>query len=250
MTNRWRLRHSCSVSARLGISRRLPATLPLTNYLRFPFSILHTPTCDTPMDPFSLTVGAITLAGAAKNAIGGISHLITALRDAPEELQDLQAGLSQFEEILRVIQDTTRLSENAGSSLEPLIGRAKDKIVELDSLIEYTLTQAGSSHKVDRYQWKQSQKDVDKLRKQMNDIRADLDIIFGVRTTYVAPIPKFSYSFQGLNHTNCLFPKKRLGATNLRNCPAGPLGESRNATDGCMFTPSTGGSPIYWFGGL
>ena len=141
------------------------------------------------MDPFSITVGAVALAGAAKKAIGGTKHLITALRDAPEELQDLQAELSQFEEVLRVIQDTDRPSGSIDSSLEPLFGRARDKIVEFHSLIEYSLTQAGSSSKVDRLQWKQSQKDVDRLRKQIHDIRADLDIIIGARTRYVAPTP-------------------------------------------------------------
>ena len=146
------------------------------------------------MDPFSITVGATALAGAAKNTIGGIKNLITALRDAPKELQDLQAELSQFEEVLRAIQDTTRLTGNAENSLEPLLGRAKDKIVELDSLIEYSLTQAGSSSKVDRFQWKQSQKDIDRLRKQIHDIRADLSIIIGVRTRYVAPMLHFPYS--------------------------------------------------------
>ena len=141
------------------------------------------------MDPFSITVGAAALAGAAKKAIGGIKHLITALRDAPEELQDLQAELSQFEEVLRVIQDTDRPSGSVDSSLEPLFGRAKDKIIEFDSLIEYHLTQAGSSSKVDRLQWTQTQKDIDRLRKQIHDIRADLGFIIGVRTKYVAPIP-------------------------------------------------------------
>lgn len=149
------------------------------------------------MDPFSVTVGAISLAGAAKKAIGGIKRL-KALRDAPEELHDLLAELSQFEEILQAIQDEAHPSESADFALETLLGSAKDKIVEFDSLIEYRLTQAGTSSKVDRLQWIESHKDVDRLRKQLRDIRANLDVIIGVRTRYVAPL----LSSQGV-----LFPR-------------------------------------------
>lgn len=139
------------------------------------------------MDPFSITVGAITLAGATKKAIGGISRL-KALRDAPEELHDLLAELSQFEEVLEAIQDTVHPSESTDSTLEILLSSAKDKIVEFDSLIEYRLTQAGTSSKVDRLRWIESHKDVDRLREQLKVIRANLDVIIGARTRYVVPL--------------------------------------------------------------
>ncbi|KAL9126402.1 MAG: hypothetical protein Q9175_007926, partial [Cornicularia normoerica] len=133
------------------------------------------------MDPFSITVGAITLAGAIKQAIGGIKRL-KALRDAPEELHDLLAELSHFEEVLQPIQDTAHPSESADSPLEILLCQAKDKIVEFNSLIEYRLTQVGTSSKVDRLQWIESQKGIGRLREQLKDIRANLDVVVGVRT--------------------------------------------------------------------
>ena len=139
------------------------------------------------MDPFSITVGAIGLIGATRKAVGGIKRL-KALRDAPEELHDLLTELSQFESVLQAIQDTAHPSESANSALETLLGAAKDKIVEFDSLIEYRLTQAGTSDKVDRFRWIESQKDIDRLRKQVRDIRANLDIIIGARTGYVGQL--------------------------------------------------------------
>lgn len=138
------------------------------------------------MDPFSLTVGAIALVGATKKTVGGIKHLI-AIRDAPKELQDLLAELSQFEDVLQAIQDTAHPSEGADSTLETLLGRAKDKMVEFNSLIECRLTQAGSSSKVDRLRWIDSQKDIDRLREQLSNIRANLGVIIGARTRCVAP---------------------------------------------------------------
>ena len=138
------------------------------------------------MDPFSVTVGAIGLAGAANKATGSVVKRIKALRDAPTELQDLLAELSQFELVLQSIQNAAAPSETDGSPLETLLGTAKDKILELNSLVEYRLTKAGTSSKVDRLQWIQSQKDIDRLRKQLKDVRADLDVILTVRTKYVA----------------------------------------------------------------
>ena len=103
------------------------------------------------MDPFSITLGAITLAGATKKAIGGIKRL-KALRDAPEELQDLLSELSQIEVVLQAIEDTAPFSDCVDSSLENVLDGAKNKMVEWESLVENRLTQLGSSSKVDRLQ--------------------------------------------------------------------------------------------------
>ena len=134
------------------------------------------------MDPFSVTVGAIGLAGAANKATGSVIKRLKALRDAPEELRDLLAELSHFELVVQTIQNAADQSETAGSPLETLLGTAKDKILELNTLIEYRLTKAGTSSEVDRSQWAGSQKDVDKLRKQLKDIRANVDVILTVRS--------------------------------------------------------------------
>lgn len=133
------------------------------------------------MDPFSITLGAITLASATKKAIGGIKRL-KALRDAPEELQDLLSELSQFEVLLQAIEDTAHPLDSVDSSLETILGGAKGKMVEWESLVEYRLTQAGSSNKVDRLQWNENKKEIGRLRGQLRDIRANLNIIIGVRT--------------------------------------------------------------------
>ena len=138
------------------------------------------------MDPFSITVGAIGLAGAANKATGSVIKRLKALRDAPEELQDLLAELSQFEHILQAIQDASHPSEKTDSPFETLLDTAKDKILELHRLIEYRLTKAGTSSEVDRSQWAGSQKDVDRLRKQLTNLRANLHVNLSINTKYVA----------------------------------------------------------------
>ena len=138
------------------------------------------------MDPFSITVGAIGLAGAANKATGSVFKRIKALRNAPQELQDLLAELSQFETIFQAIQDAADPSETTHSPLETLLDTAKDKILELHRLIEYRLTKAGTSSEVDRSQWAGSQKDVDRLREQLKNIRANLLVNLNINTKYVA----------------------------------------------------------------
>lgn len=138
------------------------------------------------MDPFSITVGAIGLAGAANKATGSAIKRLKALRDAPEELRDLLAELSQFELVLQRIQNAADPSEIAHSPLENVLGTARDKILELHWLIEYRLTKAWTSSEVDRSQWAGSQKDVDRLRKQLTNIRANLHVNLSINTKYVA----------------------------------------------------------------
>ena len=137
-------------------------------------------------EPFSITVGAIGLAVTTKNAIGGSIKRLKALQHAPAELQDLLAELSQFAEVLRAIEEPTNPSENDGSPLENLLRTAKDKMVEFDSLVEYQLTQAGTSDKVDRLRWIGSSKEIETLRRQLGDIRSNLNVLIGVRSRYTA----------------------------------------------------------------
>ena len=51
---------------------------------------------------------------------------------------------------------------------------AKNKFVEMEVLVEYSLTQAGTSSKVDRWQWLSKRVEAEKLLSQLNGLRNDL----------------------------------------------------------------------------
>lgn len=132
------------------------------------------------MDPLSVGASAIAIVGAIGKVIKGIDRL-KALQEAPRELDDLLAEMSQFELVLQAIQDA---SEHPDPGLKILLDTAKRVLVDFDSLIEYELTQARTSNKADRWQWTRSSKDIKRLRRQLRDVRGNLVALVGLNTKY------------------------------------------------------------------
>ena len=133
------------------------------------------------MDPLSVGASVIAVVGAVGKVIKGIDR-VKALQEAPRELEDLLAEISQFELVLRAIQNAFECPD---PGLKRVLDTAKRILVDLDSLIEYKLTEAGSSNKADRWQWTRSSKDVERLRGQLRDVTANLVALVGVNTRYV-----------------------------------------------------------------
>ena len=131
------------------------------------------------MDPFSFAASIITVIGATKTGINGIKKL----RGTPHELDDLLADISQFEVVLEAVQNIPA-RDNADSELERLLESGSKKMLELNSLVQYQLTKAGESSKVDRLQWIRSGHDVERLRGQLRDIRANIVALIGVNMRY------------------------------------------------------------------
>ena len=133
------------------------------------------------MDPLSLGASVIAIVGVTGKVIKGIRSL-KALRDAPRELDDLLDEVSQFETIIRAVQNA---SQDTGSDLKGLIETAQRILTELESLIEHKLTEVGTSKKVDRWQWIRSPKDVKRLRGRLQDVTGNLVALLGVNSRYV-----------------------------------------------------------------
>lgn len=129
------------------------------------------------MDPISAGASAFALVAATVKVIKGIRRL-KALQDAPRELDDLLAETSQPELVLHAVQNAY---ENSGPELRILFEAAQGILVDFDSLIEYRLTELGSNHKVDRWQWTLKLKDVERLRGKLKDVTANLVALFGVK---------------------------------------------------------------------
>ena len=133
------------------------------------------------MDPLSVGASVIAVVGATGKVVKGIRRL-KAMQDAPKELDDLLADVSQFE---LVVQASQRVNGNPESELGTLLKIAQDLVTEFESLIEYKLTEPGTSNKVDRWQWIRSSKDVERLRVKLRDVTANLVALVGVNTRYV-----------------------------------------------------------------
>ena len=136
------------------------------------------------MDPLSVGASVIAVVGATGKVIKEIRRL-KAMQDAPRELDDLLTEVSQFELVVKASQ---RVNGNNESGLGTLLKIAQHLVTEFESLIQYKLTEPGTSDKVDRWQWIRSSKDVERLRVKLRDVTTNLVALVGVNTRYA-----FSY---------------------------------------------------------
>ena len=133
------------------------------------------------MDPLSIAASVVAVLGAARRLSKGVG-LLKAAKGAPESLDDLLSHLASIEEVLQAIQDVSTEPSPVSPGLTRVLGRTKAKFVEMDSLIQYTLTEAGESSKVDRWQWLRKRDEVAKLQRQLDALRNDLTALISTQS--------------------------------------------------------------------
>lgn len=132
------------------------------------------------MEPLSVTASVLAVLGAARRLSKGVG-LLKAAKHAPESLDDLLLQLSDIEEVLQAIQDVSIEPSTVSPGITRVLGRTKAKFVEMESLIQYTLTEAGESGKVDRWQWLRKRDEVEKLQRQLDALRNDLTALISTQ---------------------------------------------------------------------
>lgn len=142
------------------------------------------------MDPLSLTASIITIVGAARavtlglnglSSVHGASALLNTLKD---EISCLCVVLSQVEYGITHsgISSSLSLGEAGRSGQEPIqllesiLQSAQFKIVQLRLAVESCLkdTGDGKAPKVRKLLWLRRQPQIEQMRKEMFDIRANL----------------------------------------------------------------------------
>ena len=132
------------------------------------------------MEPLSVTASVVAVLGAARRLLKGLG-LLKAAEGAPASLDDLLLHLSGIEEVLQATQDVPTEPSTVSPGLSRVLGRTKAKFVEMESLIQYTLTEAGESSKVDRWQWLRKRDEIEKLRRQLDALRNDLTALISTQ---------------------------------------------------------------------
>ena len=132
------------------------------------------------MDPLSIGVSVLALVGTTGKVIKGFRQL-KSLQDAPQELDDLLAEISHFELVLKAVQNAF---QSAGPELSRLLETAQGVLLDFESLIEYKLTEAGTSKRVDRWQWVRRGRDVERFRGKLRDVTTNLVAFVGVEARY------------------------------------------------------------------
>ena len=121
-------------------------------------------------DPLSVAASIIAVVGAPDEVTNCLRRL-KAAKAAPESLRDLLEEFSQPEMVLDGIKSGVLSPENPPVELASRIREAGSKLLELRSLIEYTLTKAGVSDVVYRWQWLRKGNEVERLRNHLGTIR-------------------------------------------------------------------------------
>lgn len=139
------------------------------------------------MDPLSITASCIAILGAS-TATGKTLSKLTALRNAPGDLQQLfnereasRALLVVIQSTLHRMQDTAVYRDNR-EALEQLLIRFRDEIGSLDALLEYQLTQPEANSnglpEVRKVQWMKAGPKIRDIKQKIRDARSGLESAF------------------------------------------------------------------------
>jgi hypothetical protein len=135
------------------------------------------------MDPLSLTASLISIAGLV-SAVTKSLHKLKNLYHAGEEIHALSNEISDLEAVFRNVVQAVQDGQHNGSprqhacpNLSPNIQAAKDKLLELDMILNYRLirpTSKDSAIKIDRMRWLKERAHVMRLQSELRNIRHNL----------------------------------------------------------------------------
>ena len=130
-------------------------------------------------DPLSITASIIAVVGAAEGVTKTLAK-IKSIRNAPDELLALINEVSDLKLIISDIQNhiviqRAQIPQTELQNISTLIKRAKDKLLELDQLIQYRLVKPESDQiKVSRREWLRAKAVIERFRQDLRDIRLNI----------------------------------------------------------------------------
>ena len=145
------------------------------------------------MDPLSLTASIMAVLGAGGSVASSIERIIS-LRNAPDAILALNNEISDFQLVVGMIQESLQDYESQDSAdstpyaenLESVLVRAREKLLELDMLIQYRLTTPGSQGGLNRIAWVLEQRKVKMIHDEIRSIRINLVAMIGALTSKAA----------------------------------------------------------------
>ena len=129
-------------------------------------------------DPISIIASVITIVGATKKTI----QRLKILRGAPQGLEDLLSEITQFDIFLHAFRRRPCSDDADSNDLKRYLRDAEKKLTDFNKLLEYTLTKAGTSNEVDRWQWTRKGDEIQRVREDLRETRANLVALSGVET--------------------------------------------------------------------
>ena len=134
-------------------------------------------------DPLSITASIIAVISAAEG-VGKTLAKIKDIRKAPNEVialinevSDLRIILGDFEGYIAQNTERPQILQSQLDHMSVLLQRAKDRLLELDQLVEYRLLTPGSRSdqiQVSRREWAGAKDTIKKFRTSLRDIRLNI----------------------------------------------------------------------------
>ena len=134
-------------------------------------------------DPLSITASIIAVVGAAEGVTKTLSK-IKNMRHAPDELLALINEVSDLRIILSdihsyIVENTERpqIPYERLQHVTIFVNRAKEKLLQLDELIQYRLTKPESvtdQIKISRREWARAKTTIERFQQNLRDIRLNI----------------------------------------------------------------------------
>ena len=133
-------------------------------------------------DPLSITASVIAVVGAAEG-VGKTLTKIKNIRNAPSELFAL---INEVSDLRIILTDIDSYLSQAITRTQPLdqlqhmttlLQRAKDRLLQLDELIQYRLIKTDSTLeriKVSRHKWATARDTIESYRQSLRDVRLNI----------------------------------------------------------------------------
>ena len=198
------------------------------------------------MDPLSLTASIIAVLGASATVASGIEKIIS-MRNAPDAILALNNEVADFQLVVGMIHELLQDYNSSNStesavyteSLTSVLVRAKQKLLELDMLIQYRLMTGGTKQDFNRIAWVREHRKVKALQDEIRSIRMNLVAVIGVLTSraafrielQVSGLRRISNELQSQFHRNEVMIDQAVKNQNRALSPLPSLLETQERTE-------------------
>ena len=143
------------------------------------------------MDPLSISVSILTILGST-GSVGKAVKKLVGLRSVPDallalnnEISDFHLIVSKIDALLQLHRDATSTSSRVvdfATEISPLLERGKARLLDLECLIEYTLTAPGQHGEpvLNKVAWLREQERVRIVQDEIRSIRTSLAALIGI----------------------------------------------------------------------
>jgi hypothetical protein len=139
------------------------------------------------MDPLSPVASVVAVVGAVQSACRPPLRLFKALKNAPQELQDLRGEVAQIEAVLGSVKSAVEMEQRSTSALDILLNEAKNKLLELNKLIHDELTKGSEKIRVDRIAWATHQSKAARKQEELRELSRRIGLQLLPDILYVNP---------------------------------------------------------------